>query len=197
MFKTKRNIMIEQIIAKKALEVAKKVSNSSYFKAVVDRVFGFRFSKWISEQKIMTKIVEDEYEKAKEQGIVGYPYISYLRGTTNLLNTAVKTVKYIDQDKENDIKMDNDFFWNTIEHSKTISNDEVQELIAKILAGEYNKPGAYSMCTLQILKMIGKSEIDLLEKMGSLIINKDIIPQNLFSKYDEKLKFLLNQKLQD
>ena len=41
--------------------------------------------------------------------------------------------------------MDNDFFWNTIEYAKTISNEEMQELVAKIIAGEYNEPGTYSI----------------------------------------------------
>jgi len=67
--------------------------------------------------------------------------------------------------------MDNDFFRNTVEHAKTISNEEVQELIAKIIAGEYNNPGSYSMSTLNCIKMLGKKEIELLERMGSLIIN--------------------------
>ena len=87
---------------------------------------------------------------------------------------------------------DNDFFWNTIEHAKSVSNEEMQELIAKIIAGEYNAPGTYSMSTLQTLKMLGKNEIELFEKMCSLLINGDQIPQNLFS-LPENAKGFMNE----
>lgn len=76
---------------------------------------------------------------------------------------------------------DNDFFWNTIEYAKSISNEEMQELIAKIIAGEYNAPGTYSMNTLQALKMLGKNELELFEKVCCLIINDKQLPKILFS----------------
>lgn len=79
---------------------------------------------------------------------------------------------------------DNDFFWNTIEYAKSVSNEEIQDLIAKIIAGEYIAPGAYSMHTLQILKMLGKSELELFEKICTLLVNKKQIPQELFSLPD-------------
>ncbi|MDD3645586.1 MAG: DUF2806 domain-containing protein, partial [Bacteroidales bacterium] len=82
----------------------------------------------------------------------------------------------------NDIKMDNDFFWNTIEHAKTISDEDVQELVAKILASEYNEPGTYSMSVLQTLKMLGKNEIELFERICSLCIDTGLIPEVVFSR---------------
>lgn len=85
---------------------------------------------------------------------------------------------------------DNDFFWNTIEHAKSISNEEMQELIAKILAGEYNAPGTYSMSTLQTLKMLGKNELELFEKVCCLIIDFYGVPANLFSDRLDLLKEL-------
>jgi len=94
---------------------------------------------------------------------MGMQYIEYMRNTENLINTAVKSSKHIDPNKPNEIKMDNDFLWNTINYAKTVSNDKVQKLAAKIIAGEYNEPGTYSMSTLQTLKMLGKNEIELFE----------------------------------
>ena len=49
---------------------------------------------------------------------------------------------------ENKISDENDVFWGFLEHSKEISNEEMQRLIAKIIAGEYNSPGTYSMSAL-------------------------------------------------
>lgn len=165
----------------KSIESASKVANTPLFTTIIDKVTGFRLSRWAAEGEVRKKLIHDEYEKAKENGIMGMQYIEYMRHTENLIDTAVKSTKYIDQGKPNDIKMDNDFFWNTIEHAKTVSNDEMQELIAKIIAGEYNKPGTYSMSTLQTLKMLGKTELELFERMCSLCIDDYQIPENIFS----------------
>lgn len=173
--------MTDPISLIKTIESATKVASTPLFTAVIDKVTGFRISKWAAEGEVRKKLIHDEYEKAKEEGIMGMQYIEYMRSTENLINTAVKSSKYIDPNKSNDIKMDNDFFWNTIEHAKTVSNDEVQELVAKIIAGEYNEPGTYSMSTLHTLKMLGKNELELFERMCSLCVNDSLIPQSVFT----------------
>jgi hypothetical protein len=173
--------MIDPATLTAAINNASKVANTPLFSTIIDKVTGFKISKWAAEGEVRKKLIHDEYEKAKENGIMGVQYIENLRHTTNLIDTAVKSSKYIEENKENYIAMDNDFFWNTIEHAKTISNDEMQELVAKIIAGEYNKSGTYSMSTLQTLKMLGKSDLELLEKMCSLSINTNQIPKEVFS----------------
>lgn len=164
-----------------AIDNASKVANTPLFTTIIDKLTGFKISQWSAEGEVRKKILHDEYEKAKENGIMGIQFIENLRHTTNLIDTAVKSAKYIDSDKPNDIKMDNDFFWNTLEYAKTISNDEMQELVAKIIAGEYNQPGSYSMCTLQTIKMLGKYELELFETICSLCINKSQIPKEIFT----------------
>lgn len=164
-----------------AIDNASKVANTPLFTTVIDKLTGFKISQWSAEGEVRKKLIHDEYQKAKESGIIGMQYIENLRHTTNLIDTATKSAKYIDPDKVNEIEMDNDFFWNTIEHAKTISNEEMQELVAKIIAGEYNEPGTYSMSTLHTLKTLGKQELELFEKMCSLCINLNQIPAHIFS----------------
>ncbi len=171
-------------LATAAIDNASTVANTPLFTTIIDKITGFKISQWSAEGEVRKKIILDDYEKAKQSGIMGIQYIENLRHTTNLIETAVKSTKYIDSEKENDIKMDNDFFWNTLEYSKTISNEEMQELIAKIIAGEYNEPGSYSMSTLQTLKMLGKKEIELFERMCSLCVNNIQIPEAIFSLPD-------------
>lgn len=183
--------MVDPTSLTTAIDNASKVASTPLFTTVIDKITGFKISQWAAEGEVRKKVIHDEYEKAKESGIIGVQYIENLRHTTNLIDTATKSAKYIDQGKSNDIKMDNDFFWNTIEHAKTISNDEMQELVAKIIAGEYNQPGTYSMSTLQTLKMLGKQELELFERMCSLCINIDQIPQEIFSLPDS-IKSLMN-----
>ncbi len=68
----------------------------------------------------------------------------------------------------------------------------MQELIAKIVAGEYNAPGTYAMSTLQIIKMLGKNELELFEKICGLLIDNEIIPEELFALGDN-VKEMMNK----
>jgi hypothetical protein len=183
--------MTDPTLLTTAIDNASKVSNTPIFTTIIDKLTGFRISHWAAEGEVRKQLIHDEYQKAKESGIIGMQYIENLRNTINLIDTATKSAKYIDEEKSNDIKMDNDFFWNTVEHAKTISNEEMQELVAKIIAGEYNQPGTYSMSTLQTLKMLGREELELFEKMCSLCINTEQIPQQIFA-IPESIKPLLN-----
>lgn len=173
--------MTDPVSLAKAIDSATKVANTPLFTTIIDKVTGFKLSKWSAEGEVRKKLIHDEYEKAKENGIMGMQYIEYMRNTENLIETAVKSSKYIDPNKHNDVKMDNDFFWNTLEHAKTVSNDEMQELVAKIIAGEYNRPGTYAMSTLQVLKMLGKNELELFENICALCVNNHQIPKIVFT----------------
>ena len=164
-----------------AIDKATEVANTPLFTTVIDRLTGFKISQWSAEGEVRKKMIHDEYEKAKNNGIAGVQFVASLRSVTNLIDIATKSAKHVDPKKTNEIKMDNDFFWNTLEHTKSVSNEEMQELIAKIIAGEYNTPGKYSMSTLQVIKMLGKSELELFEKVCSLLLNSNEIPQSLFS----------------
>jgi hypothetical protein len=175
-----------------AIDNANKVANTPLFTTIIDKLTGFKISEWSAQGELRKKLIHDEYEKAKENGIVGIQYIKNMRETTNLIDTAVKSSKYIDQGKENEIQMGNDFFWNTIEHSKSISHDDMQELIAKIIAEEYNKEGTYSMSTLACLKTLGKAELSLIERVGVLCINHFQIPKNIFT-LPESIKATMNE----
>lgn len=182
--------MIDPASLTAAIDNANKVANTPLFTTIIDKITGFKISQWAAEGEVRKKMIHDEYEKAKENGIMGIQYIENLRHTTNLIDTAVKSSKYIDENKTNDIKIDNDFFWNTLEYAKTISDEEMQELIAKIIAGEFNQSGTYSISTLQVVKMLGKNELELFEKICSLCINKFQIPKAIFSSSKKGEKIL-------
>ncbi len=95
----------------------------------------------------------------------------------------------------NKIADDNDMFWGLLEHSKEIKNEEMQVLIAKIIAGEYNIPGTYSMSTLQVLKMLSKTELELFERICGFIVNGNQLPNDLFSGQDNVKELMKKTKL--
>lgn len=172
-----------------AIENSTNVANTPLFSTVIDKLLGFKISEWNAQGGVIKKHILDGYDEAKEKGLA-IQYVSAFRSNTNLINIGARAAKYIDSSKPSEVGIENDVFWGFIDHAKGISNDEMQELIAKIIAGEYNAPGTYSMSMLQIIKMLGKSELELFEKMCSLLINGDQIPQDLFSLPENAKEFM-------
>lgn len=166
-----------------AIENSAKVANTPLFSTVIDKLLGFKISEWNAQGETIKKNILDGYEEAKQRGL-GLQYVTAFRSNTNLINIGAKASKYIDSDTHGDIEVDNDVFWGFLEHAKEISNEEMQELIAKIIAGEYNVPGTYSMSVLQIIKMLGKHELELFEKMCGLLVNGAQLPKALFTGQD-------------
>lgn len=188
----KNKIMIDPTTAfATAIENSTKVANTPLFSTVIDKLLGFKISEWNAQGGVIKKHILDGYEEAKEKGLA-IQYVSAFRSNANLINIGTRAAKYIDSSKPSEVGIDNDVFWGFIDHAKGISNDEMQELIAKIIAGEYNVPGTYSMSMLQIIKMLGKSELELFEKICSLLINGHQIPQELFS-LPENAKGFMNE----
>lgn len=170
-----------------ALDNSTKVANTPLFSTVIDKLLGFRISEWAAQGDTIKKQILDGYEEAKQKGL-GIQYVSAFRANANLLNTGVKASKYIDPGIQNSVSIDNDVFWGLIEHSKEISNEQMQDLIAKIIAGEYNAPGTYSMSTLQILKSLSKDDLRLLAFFGSFYLPDHGFFKSFFSMDKEAIK---------
>ena len=99
------------------------------------------------------------------------------RQYSNMGVALMKAAPWVIAEENND----NDVFWGLLEHSKEISNEQMQDLIAKIIAGEYNQPGTYSMSTLQVIKSLGKSELEKFEKNCTVLINNLHFLYNFYS----------------
>lgn len=114
------------------------------------------------------------------------------RQYNNLGMTLKKAAQNIETE-ENRITADNDFFWGLTEHAKEITNEKMQDLIAKIMAGEYNTPGSYSMSTLQIIKSLSKTDLDSFAFFGSFYLSEFGFLEDFFSM--EKSAMETRQKL--
>lgn len=177
-------------------EPIKKLAEESLSKAahkfvdfVITKSTGKSIKIFEAEGDIEADKVKSKWEILEKPLWLQVEAIKMNRQYANLGDTLIKASPHIKSPK-NDVDEDNDVFWGLLEHSKEISNEEMQELISKIIAGEYNMPGTYSMGTLQTIKMLGKKELLLLETIGSTIINGDQIPQILFSLPDSAKVFM-------
>lgn len=116
-----------------------------------EKIKAGKFNEVIDDLLSSGKMTYTEYYKAK-----------------NFLNIAKLADNYYLEklNKNNQIKLyDFDWFIRFYENSGNISNEEMQELWAKILAGEINKPSTYSLRTIEILKNLTSKEANVLKKI--------------------------------
>lgn len=96
-------------------------------------------------------------------------YTEYYKAN-NFLNVAKKADKFYSEMKHNDennYQHDFDWFMRFYEIVGNISDEKVQDMWARIMAGEINKPQSFSLRTLDVLKNIGKPEAELFSNILS------------------------------
>jgi hypothetical protein len=178
-------------IPKSLVELVRAVTPkavSDFSELVSLKLFGKSLAKLRAE-------AENKFDEIKQVGEirreVERPFIVEIetakahRQYSNLGETLKKATTFIKQ-PSGVMKDDNDVFWGLLEHSKEISNEEMQDLIAKIIAGEYNNPETYSMSTLQTLKFLGRKEIELFEQVCGLLLDQTKhLPMALFTGGDD------------
>lgn len=94
-----------------------------------------------------------------------------LRKQSNIENIMKKTLGYCAR-AEVGQKTDHDWFSRYISLCEDISNPTMQDLWAKILAGELIKPGSFSFKTLQVFKDMSIFDAKLLAKASSLALKE-------------------------
>ncbi|EXJ49129.1 DUF2806 domain-containing protein [Vibrio parahaemolyticus] len=87
-----------------------------------------------------------------------------------------KTVLLAEQELEsgdytaNDDPVDPDWFTRWRDSAEKVTNEELQKLWAKALAGEVTKPGSYSLRTLEFLKNLSQLEAEKISKLAPYVI---------------------------
>lgn len=67
--------------------------------------------------------------------------------------------------------VDSDWFFKWMEISQCISRKNIQDILSKILSGEVNKTGSFSLRTLEVLKNLSKDEISIFQKFCDVSFN--------------------------
>lgn len=109
----------------------------------------------------------------------------------NLYNTLTKTVPKIDLNSEWNIDIDK--MKRLKDLSKEFSSDEMQDIIAWILAWEYNKPWSYSLKTMEVVKNLTKYDIELFRKFCWIVIDWDFYFWNFFNQKNHNLLKLIDK----
>lgn len=88
---------------------------------------------------------------------------SYFRKQQNLESIIQKSLSYCSGDEVSN-RADQDWFYSFTELAENISNKTMQDLWAKILAGEISSPGSFSLKSLQAFKTMSLHDAKLLAK---------------------------------
>lgn len=86
----------------------------------------------------------------------------------NLENIVVKSQNFLKGKTVSDEPVNRDWTARFIDISQDVSREEMQDILAKILAGEVEKPSTFSLKTLDIVKNLGQAELVQFKKFVSL-----------------------------
>ena len=130
----------------------------------------------------MQEVADDLLESGK------MTYTEYYKAG-NFLSIAQKADEEYSKMPNNDPTATYDFDWfmRFYEAVGNISDEEIQRVWAKILAGEVNKPGSFSLETLDVVRNLSKQDAELFTKICKHCIQSS--PQILFlPQYDNYLE---------
>jgi len=82
----------------------------------------------------------------------------------NIESITSQAIPNLAQDADPE-RMDNDWVTNFFDKSRIVSDEEMQRLWAKVLAGEANSPGMYSKRTVNFLGDLDKNDADMFMKL--------------------------------
>lgn len=92
----------------------------------------------------------------------------------NIESITQKAAVNLEQEsKVSDEPVDEDWTTRFFNYAEDISNEEMQELWGRVLAGEIKQPKSYSLRTLDILRNLSKEEAQVFTKFASLSIQSN------------------------
>ncbi len=88
----------------------------------------------------------------------------------NMEGVTAKALPQLNENADPD-SIENDWIVNFFQKSRIVSDNEMQDLWSRILAGEANAPGTYSKRTVNFLSDLDKTEAELFTKLCGFIWN--------------------------
>lgn len=110
----------------------------------------------------------------------------------NLENIIVKSQELLRGQTVNNEPVDKDWTARFLSVAQDVSREEMQELLARILANEVTRPSTYSLRTLNLVRDLSKSELESFQKFVALsIITVGMVTVGAINR-DEFRKYGLN-----
>lgn len=128
----------------------------------------------------------------------------------NINTIASEAIKYAASKEEANLtesnateqSVDPNWFWHWRSHAENVIEDEMRLLWAKLFVEEVNKPGQFSLRTLQLISTLSKNDAELIEEIAPFISHKNslcISSEKLLKEYlvTKNITFSKFLKLQD
>ncbi len=96
-----------------------------------------------------------------------------IRQQANIESIAAKTAKFLPAQVSTEA-VDPDWSYGFFEECQDTTNNELQELWAKILAGEVTRPGSCSKKTLRIVRQMEKSDAERFTRFCALVVDTNL-----------------------
>jgi hypothetical protein len=87
---------------------------------------------------------------------------------TNMENITKKALPHLADESKPD-QLDDDWLTNFFDRCRLVSDEEMQTLWSRVLAGEANSPGTYSKRTVNFLSSLDKSDAELFTRLCSFL----------------------------
>jgi hypothetical protein len=87
----------------------------------------------------------------------------------NIESVIDKSLQYLPEDSNSELKPDNDWFSFFFENVQDCSREDIQDIWARLLANEVDKPGSISRRTINTIKLISSEEAKLFNKFCKCI----------------------------
>ena len=117
-------------------------------------------------------------EQGSKENLERYILNKEQRKLRNISGVTLNAFKEFSSNEEiSDKEVNSDWSTRFFKFAEDISDEDMQKLWGKILAGEVRKPGSFSLRTLQILYNLTKEEADVFIKLSTMAlgIEKDVI----------------------
>lgn len=102
----------------------------------------------------------------------------------NMESITAKAIPLLDENAKAD-EIDDDWIRNFFNKSRIVSDDEMQELWARVLAGEANVPGAYSKRTVNFIGELDKNDAMLFTDLCGFAFQVSSVVPLVFNHQDD------------
>ncbi len=158
--------------------------------------FWKHYIEYMKRQMILKWIAEAEAEKQLKVFLENPdPMAAFIQAENeleyrNMFKTLIKALPKISKKTPDENKINFDVMTRLKNLSKDFSSDDMQEIVAWILAWEYNQPWTFSLRTLEVVRSLTKDDIELFKKFCWFVFNWKfylINPYTAGSKYSNNI----------
>lgn len=128
-----------------------------------------------------------------EEQVANYILAREKRKMNNAINVVeLAQTQFTEGERASDEPVNTDWLNRFFSIVEDVSDEEMQQLWARILAGEIKRPKSYSLRTLELLRNISQKEAEVINKASNYLIGNNLLCADMFgadmfilSKMDE------------